>query len=67
MVPATVLVGGFVRGIWKTERTRGKATLVIEPFDPLPKQDREALAEEGTRLVRLVGGAAEAFEVRFAE
>src|SRR5919199_794697 len=29
MVPATVLVGGFVRGTWKIERTRGKATLVI--------------------------------------
>src|ERR687891_299560 len=38
MVPATVLVDGFVRGTWKTKRTRGKATLVIEPFDPLPKK-----------------------------
>jgi hypothetical protein len=69
MVPATVLVDGFVRGTWKTEGTRGKATLVIEPFEPLSKQDRDALAEEGERLIRFVAEpeGAEAFEVRFAE
>jgi hypothetical protein len=69
MVPATVLIGGFVRGTWKTGRTRGKATLVIEPFEPLAKKDREALAEEGERLIRFVAEPeeAEAFEVRFAE
>ena len=66
---ATVLVGGFVRGTWKTERIRGKATLVIEPFEPLVKKDRDALSEEGERLVRFVAEpeGADAFEVRFAE
>ncbi len=67
MVPATVLVDGFVRGTWKTERTRGKATLVIELFEPLPKKDRDALSEEGEQLIRLTGEGAEAFELRFAE
>jgi len=69
MVPATVLVGGFVCGTWKTERTRGKATLVIEPFEPLPKKDRDALAAEGEQLIRFAAEpeGAEAFEVRFAE
>src|SRR5215208_2768199 len=65
MVPATVLVDGFVRGTWKTERTRGKVTLIIEPLEPLAKEDRDVLAEEGERLVRFVVGpeGAEAFEV----
>jgi hypothetical protein len=67
MVPATVLVDGFVRGTWRTERTRGKATLVVEPFELLAKEDRETLAAEGERLVRFVGEGAEAFEVQFAE
>ena len=70
MVPATVLVGGFARGTWKSERTRrGKATLVIEPFEPLAKKDRDAMAAEGERLVRFMAQpeGAEAFEVRFAE
>ena len=68
MVPATFLVDGFVRGTWKTERTRGKATLAIEPFESLAKKDRDALAEEGERLLRFVAKpeGTEAFEVRFA-
>jgi hypothetical protein len=65
MVPATVLVDGFVRGTWKTERFRSRATLVITPFEPLAKEDRDALAEEGGQLVRFVGEGAEAFDVRF--
>ena len=67
MVPATVLVDGFVRGTWKTERTRGKVTLVIEPFEPLPKMDRDALAAEGERLIGFLAEpeGAEGFEVRF--
>ena len=64
MVPACVLVDGFVRGTWKTERARGKATLVIEPFEPLSEVDRDALAEEGARLVRFTEEDAQAFEVR---
>jgi hypothetical protein len=67
MVPTTVLVDGFVRGTWKTERARGKATLVIEPFETLAKKDRGALSEEGERLIRFTGEDAKAFEVRFAE
>ena len=67
MVPATVLVDGFVRGTWKTEQTRGKATLVVEPFERLPKKDRDVLAEERERLIRFSGEGAEAFEVLLVE
>jgi hypothetical protein len=67
MVPATVLLDGFVRGTWKTERSRGKATLVITPFESLAKKERDALAEEGKQLVRFVGEGAETFDIRFAE
>jgi hypothetical protein len=69
MVPATVLVDGFVRGTWKTERSRGKANLEMKPFEPLTKDDRDALAEEGGRLIRFVAepDGAESYEIRFAE
>ena len=60
-----VLLDGFVSGTWKMERTRGKATLLIEPFEPLAKKDRNSLIKEGERLVRFVGKDAEAFEVRY--
>lgn len=68
MVLAIVLVDGFVRGTWKTRRTRGNATLVIEPFEPLTKNERDALAEEGEGLIRFMAEpkGAETLEVRFA-
>ena len=67
MVPGAVLVDGFVRGTWKGRRTCKKATVEIEPFEPLPNGDRDALAEEAEKLVHFVAEpeGAEAFEVRF--
>jgi Winged helix DNA-binding domain len=67
MVPATFLVDGFVRGTWKTARDRRKTTLSIEPFEPLKKRNREALAEEGERLLQFMMNGAKTFEVRFVE
>ncbi len=67
MVPATFLVDGFVRGTWKVARDRGETTLRIEPFEHLPKQDREALTKEGERLLRFVTDGAGNSEVRFVE
>ena len=65
-VRATFLVDGFVAGTWKVEKSRGAATLVIEPFESLPQDARDALIEEGESLVRFVESEARAFEVRFA-
>ncbi|MGI9078167.1 MAG: winged helix DNA-binding domain-containing protein [Gemmatimonadaceae bacterium] len=66
MVPGTVLVDGFVRGVWKIEKRRTAATLIIEPFEFTGKQDRHELAEEGGRLLGFVAPDAKAAEVRFA-
>ena len=65
MVPATILLDGFVAGVWKIEKSRVVATLVIEPFETLPKQDREALAEEGEHLVHFVEDGAKTHDIRF--
>jgi len=66
-VRATFLVDGFVQGVWKIEKNKGTATLVIEPFITLSKKDSDALVEEGERLVRFVEDGAKRHEVRFAE
>ena len=64
-VRATILVDGFVSGVWKVERTKKTATLAMETFEPLSREDQAALREEAERLVRFVGDGAESFDVRF--
>jgi hypothetical protein len=68
-VRATFLVDGFVRGAWKIEKSKRAATLVIEPFEWLSKEDHDALAEEGERLVRFAAepDGVGAFTVRFEQ
>jgi hypothetical protein len=63
-VAATVLIDGFVAGVWTTERVKREATLLIEPFDALTPRAREELIEEGERLVRFVEPEAQSFSVR---
>jgi hypothetical protein len=67
-VRATFLIDGFVRGAWKVERARKTATLQIESFEPPSREDRDALQDEGERLVSFVAEpqGTETFEVRFA-
>jgi hypothetical protein len=62
----TFLVDGAVAGSWRVERTAGRATLVLEPFEPLPAPAREELREEGLRLVRFMEPDATAHAVRAA-
>ncbi len=66
-VAATILIDGFVGGVWKVEKTKTAATLMIEPFDKLAKKDRATLIEEGELLVRFIEPSARSFEIRFAD
>ncbi len=61
-----VLVDGFGRGIWKIIRSGASATLVIQPFATLSKPDRDALAEEGSRLLDFAAADATTYNVQFA-
>jgi Winged helix DNA-binding domain len=60
-----VLLDGFVCGTWKTEWNREKATLRIEPFGPLTEEDRDALAEEGSRLLTFAASSAKRHAIEF--
>lgn len=64
-VAATFLVDGFVAGVWKVEKAKGVATLIMQPFDTLPAGSRKALAEEAEALVRFIEPEAKSYEVRF--
>lgn len=66
-VAATVLIDGFVAATWTTERVKQTASLLVRPFQPLRKQTRTALTDEGEQLVRFVEPDAHTFEVRLVE
>lgn len=65
-VRATFLVDGMVAGTWKLERKRKAATLLIEPFAPLPKRALKELTAEGERLLRFAEEDAASFDVQVA-
>lgn len=65
-VSPTVLVDGFVRGVWKLTRERGTALLTVQLFGVVEPEQRAAVAAEGERLLAFAAEGAKAHEVRFA-
>ncbi|MBD2871295.1 winged helix DNA-binding domain-containing protein [Paenibacillus arenilitoris] len=63
IIRATFLVDGFVRGLWRIEKSRGSATLFLAPFEPLTQAEQSALAEEGSGLLRFAA-AGSAHDIR---
>jgi len=63
--PGTVLVDGFVVGMWRLARSRGGAALVIEMFEPVAKRDRDAIVAEGGHLLAFAAPDAPAHDIRF--
>ncbi|MEO8504403.1 MAG: winged helix DNA-binding domain-containing protein [Acidobacteriota bacterium] len=51
IIAATVLVDGFVRATWAIRSERDVAILRVTPFEKLSKRDRDAVADEGARLM----------------
>ncbi len=60
----TILVDGFVRGIWKLESTKRAATLRIQLFDGCPENARLDVAAEGEQLLAFLADNVIAREVR---
>jgi hypothetical protein len=65
IVPGTVLVDGFVRGIWKITHHKGAATIVVRPLAQIPTRDVHALTEEGLRLLHVAAADATSHDVKF--
>ena len=62
----TFLVDGAVAGRWRVERAKDKATLLLEPFAPLPRSARDDVRAEAERLVRWHEADAASHAVRLA-
>jgi Winged helix DNA-binding domain len=64
--PGTVLVDGFVVGMWRLARSRGVARLIIEMFETVGAGDRDAIVAEGEHLLAFAAPDASARDIRFA-
>jgi Winged helix DNA-binding domain len=62
--PGTVLIDGFVRGMWRVTAARGVAILAIELFGEADG-DRDAVVAEGERLLEFVAPGSPDAEIRF--
>jgi hypothetical protein len=64
IVPGTVLVDGFVCGVWRITTERKHATLTVQPFARLSKKNTVALESAGTRLLRFYADTADTHSFR---
>jgi hypothetical protein len=60
-----VLVDGFVRALWRVERTKRAATLEVELFDADARRAKRAIAREGEELLAFVAGDAPTKRLRW--
>jgi len=65
LVRGTILLDGFVSGMWKIAHAKEAATLTVESFGRLSKKDRMSLTVEGLRLLNFVAHNVERREIRF--
>ncbi len=65
-VLGSVLIDGFVGGIWKTGRDKGCAVLSITLFEPTAPAIQDEIAAEGMRLLRFIDEDAADYRLEFA-
>jgi hypothetical protein len=63
VVPGTVLVDGFVAGLWKVTGDRRQATLTVTTLRTLPKGHAGAVRDEGRRLLAVAAATAPSSQV----
>jgi hypothetical protein len=57
--PGSVLVDGFVAGMWRLAQQKKSATLAIELFGSVPRSDRDLVAREAARMLAFCAPEAE--------
>jgi hypothetical protein len=62
VIPGSVLIDGFVAGMWRLSRSRDLATVTIEMFGPA--REREALIAEAERVLAFAAPGA-GYDIRF--
>ncbi|WP_246358609.1 winged helix DNA-binding domain-containing protein [Paenibacillus phytorum] len=65
IIRATLIVDGFVRGIWSITQKRKSAILTINLFEPLSQVDHAEVAEEAERLFDFIAPDADSRDILF--
>ncbi len=65
-VLGTVLIDGFVGGIWKRQRQKKTATVQVSLFEAQPAPVLAAIEAEGLRLLQFIDEDAPSYQVDFA-
>lgn len=65
IIRPTILIDGFVSGLWKVQKEKGTVKLIIEFFKKLPDEEYNALTEEGTRLLDFLADQESSREILF--
>jgi hypothetical protein len=66
IIKATILIDGFVQGVWRIECQTNSSKLIIEPFKPLLQVDKDALALEGAKLLDFVAPDSKVRDIQFS-
>jgi hypothetical protein len=66
-VAATILVDGFVGAVWKVEKVKGVATLLIEPLIPITKSVRDDISAEAEHLLHFIEPEDKSYAVKWVE
>ena len=62
VLPGSVLIDGFVAGIWRLARTKSTATLTVELFGSA--RERDHVAQEAERMLAFCAAGA-SHDIRF--
>ncbi|WP_235550257.1 winged helix DNA-binding domain-containing protein [Paenibacillus sp. Soil724D2] len=65
IIRATLIVDGFVRGIWSITQKRKSAILTINLFEPLSQVEHIEVAAEATRLFEFIAPNADTRDILF--
>ncbi len=66
MIQPTVLIDGFVEAKWRLSSERGKASIEVEMFRRISKNERANLKAEGARLLVFLTEKAKARDIRIS-
>lgn len=65
IIRPTILIDGFVSGIWSVQKEKETVKLMMEPFHQLNNEEKNTLIDEGTQLLDFIDKKESSREILF--